>query len=358
MTAAGTSTISGIELITNSAAIIAVTGSAASILNLNNCYLNCTNNTGITFSAANTAAKINLYCCQGDLGTTGISYGTMSSTGLMLFQYCFLTNTGASTTALTNSAGEIDFHFTKIHCPLSTSGTGLMELRYCWVECAALNTLAVTLNGTGGQSNIFMSSISSGSASALSIGTGASSAIGLTKITSNNTNCITGAGTIAQAALTFDGSSSTINTTTQQGGAIQGGRGTFAPPGGFIGEQIRTTVAGAGTVITSSNVAQNIGSISLTAGIWDVSLNSLMNGTATVTQFITGISTTSATQGTDGDATTQTPVNSNGAANVGLCVPAFRITLSATTTVYWVTTVVFSAGTPRNYGRMSATRVG
>src|SRR5258708_20620706 len=45
MTTAGSVTISGIQLQTNSAALLAVTGTLASVVNLQNCYLNCTNTT-------------------------------------------------------------------------------------------------------------------------------------------------------------------------------------------------------------------------------------------------------------------------------------------------------------------------
>ena len=67
-TAAGTVTISGIQLKTNSNFFLAVTGSAASIVNLKSCYLNCSNNTGISFTtSAALTAGINCYDCIGDI---------------------------------------------------------------------------------------------------------------------------------------------------------------------------------------------------------------------------------------------------------------------------------------------------
>src|SRR5579871_5213527 len=47
LSSAGTVSVSGVNLKTNSAAALAVTGSAASIINLTNCNINCSNNTGI-----------------------------------------------------------------------------------------------------------------------------------------------------------------------------------------------------------------------------------------------------------------------------------------------------------------------
>jgi len=83
MTGAGTSTLSGLRLVTNSAALIAVTGSAASILNVNNCYLNISNNDGITFSTSSSSGQISLFNCKGDLGTTGIKIFAHSSADVL-----------------------------------------------------------------------------------------------------------------------------------------------------------------------------------------------------------------------------------------------------------------------------------
>jgi len=87
MTAAGTSSINGIRLVTNSDFIISVTGSAASILNVNDCYLNCTNNTGINYTTSGLAA-LTFTNCKGDLGTTGIAYFVSPSNGTIDFINC------------------------------------------------------------------------------------------------------------------------------------------------------------------------------------------------------------------------------------------------------------------------------
>src|SRR6185436_13699104 len=111
MTTAGTCNISGIRLVTNSAALLAVTGSAASIVNLNNCYLNCSNNTGITFSSSSSSSNINIKECSGDIGTTGISLFSDSSAGNLRILYSMINNSGNSTTVSTKSAGLIAIEF-------------------------------------------------------------------------------------------------------------------------------------------------------------------------------------------------------------------------------------------------------
>jgi hypothetical protein len=146
--------------------------------------------------------------------------------------------------------------------------------------------------------------------------------------------------------------------TTNSGGVATGLTQGSAPSTGFIGEQIESVIAQGSAVSLSNTVAKNITSINLTAGIWDVSclLNSAAQ-TCTGTQFIGGISTTTGTLGTFGDSVSAGPTTSATTA-VNLTVPAWRITLSSTTTVYLVAQANFTAGTHTTFGRLSATRVG
>ena len=214
MTTAGTCNISGINLVTNSAVFLAVTGSAASIVNLINCYLNCTNNTGITFSPANTSAQLNIVNCRGNLATTGIAYLSDSSTGFTTIYHSNLMNTGSSTTASTKSAGGISiWHSTFINAlTYSSSGTG-SSIDNSIMDCSVFNTTALTTSGTGSCS-VFNSFLASGTSSAISVGVGTIVGVSQATISSSNTNAITGAGTLQVADIAMTGSSSTINTTT------------------------------------------------------------------------------------------------------------------------------------------------
>jgi hypothetical protein len=131
---------------------------------------------------------------------------------------------------------------------------------------------------------------------------------------------------------------------------VKGNNTNTAPPTGFIGEQIRS----AATVSLSSTVAANVTSISLTAGIWDVS--GIINFIATTGTVATiGISATSATiTGTQGDQ------NGNIVAAFGqttMVIPSFRVTLASTTTYFLVGQATFVSGGSA-LGRISATRVG
>lgn len=213
LTVAGSVSISGIRLQTNSAALIAITGSAASVLNVTNCYLNMTNNTGITFSSSSASAVLNIKDCKGDLGTTGIAIFTHTSAGRMELTYSNITNSGASTTASTCSAGVINLVYTVLGSPITTSGTSGFTWDYISIDCNSINTTAATLGGSGVHACRY-SRFNSGTATAVSCGS-ATPVLEFCTIGSSNTNAISGAGTLISSVLSCEGSSSTINTTTQ-----------------------------------------------------------------------------------------------------------------------------------------------
>ena len=351
VTTATTCTISGIQLQTNSAALLAVTGSAASVVNLENCYLNCTNNTGITFSSSDASATIRIYRCSGDLGTTGIAYYTHSSSGLLEIGYCRLQNSGASTTANTCSAGSLNIAYCSFNNPLTTSGTASLSQRETSYFMPG-NTTCLTSGGSGGSGSIFDTYIS-GTASAISVGN--TLTLFFANVNSSNTNAITGAGTLNYNCLTLPVSTS-INTTTQVGGTLQGGVAQ-APSAGFLGEQIRSFIGSGSAVNLPNNTATNITSISLTAGIWDVSGLISVTTTGVFVVASGGVSTVSATLGSNGDNKTTFQLAGT-AVIIDLTIPSYRITITSTTTVYLIGFSNFNTGTSAGYGRISATRVG
>ncbi len=215
MTGAGTSTISGIRLVTNSAAIIAVTGSAASVLNIKNCYLDITNNTGITFSSSNSDAIIFIEYCRGNIGTTGITLYTHSSAGFLALNWSGIGNSGATTTASNNSAGSAFLTFSSVLFPFSTSSTGNVGITHSSIDNSATNTICLTTAGTGASSFIENCRLSSGSGSSVSIGSGTTVRISEVSTNSSNGNAITGAGTLNYSPIEFLGSGKGINTTTR-----------------------------------------------------------------------------------------------------------------------------------------------
>ncbi len=353
MTTAGTCNISGIRLVTNSAALLAVTGSSASIVNLYNCYLNCSNNTGITLSSSSGSAKIVLSFCGGDIGTTGIAIFAHSSAGSLIFNFSAITNSGSSVTSSTCSSGVISFLSSSIASPITTSSTGVILSLYTTFNTITQSTTPLTCGGAA--SSMILSQLSGGTASALSVG----GTLGLSNcdISSINTNAITGAGTLNYSGLTFSSTSSKINTTTQIGGTLIGGQ-TQAPSSGYLGQSISNTAT---SVATTSTVAKTITSIALTPGVWDISAfagATPTGGTLIILIMQVGISDTDNTiTGNLGIEYYQENIV-GGATTMSGSVPSYRVTLTSNTTYYLVVGNVYTSTTCPTNGRISATRVG
>lgn len=212
-TAAGTVSISGIRLQTNSDFFLAVTGSAASIVNLNNCYLNCSNNTGISFTSSSGSSSISIYNSILALGTTGIAYWVSTGAGGISCTSCVFANAGNSTTASSNSAGSVTLFQCNYGGSLSTSSSGICNIYNSYLV-GATNTNVLTTAGTGVNA-IQNSALYSGSASTISVGSGTTILLANSGIDSTNTNAITGSGTLNYANISFTNTSKTINPTTQ-----------------------------------------------------------------------------------------------------------------------------------------------
>lgn len=262
-TGVGNATISEVRLQTNSGFLTTVSGSNASVLHILDCDLHCTNNTGISFTNSNAASQILIESCTGNLTTTGIAYHSSSSAGTLTYRYTTLNNTGASTTAATNSAGAVVITYGIILSPLSCSGAGTIETDYSYVDCSALNVTALTTAGTGNSEQRF-SNFLAGTASAISIGTGTTVRLYKALINSTNTNSITGAGTLKYSSVVFTNTSNTINVTTQtpipltvqQGGTFSSSFVAYTPVcGGTTTTGALQSVASTGTsgqVLTSN----------------------------------------------------------------------------------------------------------
>lgn len=283
MTGAGTCTIYGIQLETISDVFLAVTGSAASIVNLVNCYLNCIDNTGITYSSSNAASAINIIRCEGNLGTTGIAIFSHSSAGALAFRYTSFFNTGLSTTSNTASAGSLFSTYSIFSNPITTSGTnGFGTIHDSIFDCNILNSTAVTIGGSSGGS-FFNCSFGGGSASAFIVTTTCN--FNKCSVNSGNTNAISGAGTLNYQGLVLDGASKKISTTTQS----DTGSGTFTPVLQFGGASTGITYA------VQSGVYKRIDSLVYIT----VSIILTNKGSSTGTATIAGLPFASANIGTN-----------------------------------------------------------
>lgn len=209
---AGTVSISGLRLQTNSDFLLSVGGSSITVVNLINCYLQCFS-TGIQYTTSNTSSQLHIDYCIADLKAGGIGLYTMSSTGTLTTYYLDCENGAGSTTASTCSAGAVSFNYTNLPIALTFSGAANSNGQYSAIGLDSLNTSAIITSGTG-QHNYYHSRFQGGTASALSIGAGTSLLCALGNVSSSNANAITGAGELKYAFISFSNSSSTVNTST------------------------------------------------------------------------------------------------------------------------------------------------
>lgn len=230
---------------------------------------------------------------------------------------------------------------------------------------------------TGGASGL-LNNVTPGASGTIFQSTGAASQPDYTTATYPATTTInqilysSAANTIAGLATANSGVLSTsttgvpsIDTTNFQvlttGVQLKGNNTNTAPPAGFIGEQIRSAVAVGAPVSLTTGTPANITSITLTAGIWDISAIIQYGAAAgtSVTQSYLSVGTTSATlDGTSGDSLIQFTHNAIVNLQNGIALPAFRVTLSGSTTYYLVAQTTFTVSTRSAWGRISATRVG
>lgn len=170
------------------------------------------------------------------------------------------------------------------------------------------------------------------------------------------------------AAATLNASSSpfTISTagvvTLGSQGIIHGTTTNDSASAGFVGEYIESKNA-SNTNFPSSGQYGDAGNISLTAGDWDVTFQIVADrNTATWTRADAGISTTTGNSSTGLSAGDNLMIGIWGSsattpADMPITVATYRMSLSATTTVYGKVQAVYSGGQPQYTYRLSARRV-
>ncbi len=258
----GTVTLSNVRLDTSSGNIITSSGTNAAVLELNNCFLLCSDNSGITLNNANSSVVIR--DSRGDLATTSISLFTITA-GTITFFDSLITNSGGSTTANTAVAATLSMTRSELRNPVTTSSTAVLNMRHSTIFCSAINQTALTAGGSGNHDSTY-GLFTSGTASAISVGNNLN--ISHPTISSSNTNAITGAGSLTYGAVNFTGSSSLVNTTTTAGNNLNVAGVSFDDganhlddyeEGTFTAVLIGVDTAGAGTYSTQVGTYTKIG---------------------------------------------------------------------------------------------------
>jgi len=356
-TAAGTVNISNLQLQTNSDFFLAVTGSANSIVNINNAYLNMSNNTGISYTTSGTGSNINIRNCVGNLGTTGIAVFAHSGGSNINFGDTSINNTGGSSTASTCSSGAVTLTNTYLSNPVTCSGTGSFNAQHSAIDSNATNSTALT-TVAGQQHTLYYVRLASGSATPISVG----GTVITDALTLSHTNAAAtgGAGTLTYNSIFQDQTVGTLSTTTLTPKGHVGMQNSTAPAAGYIGERISANITT--PVVLANATAKTITSIALTPGIWDVSGMGVFTGVTAATLIFVAVSANnnSFTGTVVGLSAYQSPTRADGftVSDQAGVVPPFRVSLSANATYYLVGQLNFTVGaSPGGYGGISATRV-
>lgn len=130
----------------------------------------------------------------------------------------------------------------------------------------------------------------------------------------------------------------------------------------FVGEYVESLLASGSATSLVTATAKTITSISLTAGDWDVncSVYFIPAATTSITSLIASISGTTNTLDTTGGKFAQfsTPAMVPGASTqLSSSVPPYRLSLSATTTVFLVAQSTFTVSTMTGWGLIRARRI-
>ena len=154
----------------------------------------------------------------------------------------------------------------------------------------------------------------------------------------------------------------TISSGTINSFMVVGTTQADSAPSGRIGEYVSSVITGATSFPTSTQFG-DLTSISLTPGDWDVNIIGrwVRNG-GTTTNFYFGISTASGNsfpseQPGDNEAGMNGPTGLPAFDDITVAVPSYRISLNATTTIYFKYFATYTVATPKAQGRISARRI-
>lgn len=286
----GSVAISGFELQTNSDFFFVLNGSDDSEAHFRDCYFNCINNTGMSFTNSNSASELHFSDCASNLGTTGIALWTSSSPGNIFTNSHIGGNTGNSITTSSNSSGIVNITGSFLGFPITCTGTGGIGIQSSTIDAGVQNATAFICNGTG-PNTIRSSNIAGGTSEAIIIGAAASLFVEIAVLISSNTNVVSGTGNLFYGDITFAGGSSQFaNTLTLNllkstpSNATSGNVWTSTGPNTSPTWQVAAastplTLAGnSGSAVASSDTINVVGSGSITTVASGSTLTSSLTG--------------------------------------------------------------------------------
>lgn len=159
-----------------------------------------------------TGGTLTLSNCTGDTSVSNSGLLTNITSGEVNIIDCVFYNTLLSTVANASTHGTLNITNSTFYSPFSIQTDCAVNMWYSNVLTSSINTASITSTSSSGIV-LKQCNFTSGTASSISVSNNLTMV--QCDVNSSNTNAITGAGTIQYAGLTFSGSSSTINTTTQ-----------------------------------------------------------------------------------------------------------------------------------------------
>jgi len=206
-------------------------------------------------------------------GTGAYQLFSISGTAIFNFTNCYTAVvTGGPATPSTISGGSVNFDFCSMNTYITSSGNSSVTIQNC--NISTITTIPLIIGGTG--TNVLTNSyIASGTAAAVSVGTGATLTISNLTINSTNTNPITGAGTVDINIVEFTNTGTGINTTTIVNNANYIGSLTLGSP-------LATTSGGTG----ASNSAATTGTILRSNGTGFVPTTATYPNSTTINQIL------------------------------------------------------------------------
>lgn len=270
-TFSGEMTISGIALQTNGDYCLEITGTNSTTIIFSNAQIRATNHNAIH---ANTSggAGMSFFTSTGNIIGNFNFFTCLTSGGVNIYAGCTFARVSGTIIADTFDNVSLNVNNSIYQNPIVMSGNSNgFNFENSFNTNASVTTITIN-NTTGGDSNhITNSRVESGSAPAISIGAGASAKVSESDIFSNNTNAITGAGTLNYGHITFTGGSSGVNVATQNALPVLPAAGG----GGIV-----TLVADDAGTATGTNVTVSGGvtGLTTTASASTLDLEGILNG--------------------------------------------------------------------------------
>jgi len=225
-TATGTSTYSGIRFQTNGDDILSFGGSGTIQTNFFNCSFFLTD--GDCFTVNNASCSPNFNNCQFHQTADSLDIFNIISCGTAKFVNCRTFNASSVPGISDIASGIVQFVQTSVQEHRFTTQTGAnfqaFDSRF---EGDGNNIVLVTTAGTGASHELRDCKFSSGTAAAISIGSGTTCTIGEIEVNSTNANPVTGAGTITYGEIVFSNTGNGINVTTKTARSVATGQISF-----------------------------------------------------------------------------------------------------------------------------------